>query len=81
MHSLVLQPSPTLQFNGNPPFDLDVVMQMGGLPYADTYKEQGCEPFKIAAKNEQMAKGQSDRMKRKNEGENSMNIDYCAVSR
>lgn len=81
MNPLVVQPSLTLQLNGNPLLELDVVIQMDGLSYADTYKDQGRGAFKRTTKNEHMVNGEFDRMKRKKRGENSTTIDHCAVSR
>eukprot|EP00177_Eucheuma_denticulatum_P005310 GFKZ01009657.1.p1 GENE.GFKZ01009657.1~~GFKZ01009657.1.p1 ORF type:complete len:277 (-),score=50.41 GFKZ01009657.1:2999-3829(-) len=72
MKPIVAQPSPTFQLDDNPPIEQDVVNQMGGLPYADLCKERARERFKEMKKNEHMAKGEFDRMKRRKKGDTSM---------
>lgn len=71
---LVAQPTATgaFQLDDNPPIEPHVVMQMGGLPYADLCKERARERFKEMKKNEHMAKGEFDRMKRRKKGDTSM---------
>lgn len=56
----------------SPQIEPHVVGQMGGLPYADLCKERARERFKELKKNEHMAKGDFDRMKRRKKGDTSM---------
>lgn len=66
---------PTTEFprkDGFPQVNLEIAIQMGGLRYADLRKEQAREWFKEQKKNEHMAKGEFDRMKRRKKGDTSM---------
>eukprot|EP00178_Gracilaria_changii_P006434 TRINITY_DN210_c0_g4_i1.p4 TRINITY_DN210_c0_g4~~TRINITY_DN210_c0_g4_i1.p4 ORF type:complete len:316 (-),score=86.22 TRINITY_DN210_c0_g4_i1:2589-3455(-) len=56
----------------DPTIDPHVVDQMGGLAYADHCKERARERFKEMKKNEHMANGDFDRMKRRKKGDTSM---------
>lgn len=52
--------------------DTQVVFQMGGLPYAELCKERAREQYKEAKKNEYLATGNFDRMKRRKKNDTSM---------
>lgn len=66
------RPTNTYELDDSPPIEPHIVMQMGGLPYADLCKEKAREAFKEMKKNEHMAKGEFDRMKRRKKGDTSM---------
>lgn len=69
------QKPPSSEFprkDGFPQVNLEIAIQMGGLRYADLRKEQAREWFKDQKKNEHMAKGEFDRMKRRKKGDTSM---------
>lgn len=68
---LMSQPS-SYHLDDNPPIEKHIVMQMGGLPYADLCKEKARERFKEMKKNEHLSKGDFDRMKRRKKGDTSM---------
>lgn len=68
----VHKPSTTYELDDSPPIEPHIVMQMGGIPYADLCKEKAREAFKEMKKNEHMAKGEFDRMKRRKKGDTSM---------
>lgn len=69
---LMSQAPSGFHLDDNPPIEKHIVMQMGGLPYADLCKEKARERFKEMKKNEHMAKGDFDRMKRRKKGDTSM---------
>lgn len=61
-----------LLLDDDPPIDPHVVDQMGGLAFADHCKERARERFKEMKKNEHIANGEFDRMKRRKKGDTSM---------
>lgn len=69
---VVNKPTNTYELDDSPDIEPHIVMQMGGLPYADLCKEKAREAFKDMKKNEHMAKGEFDRMKRRKKGDTSM---------
>lgn len=69
---VVNKPTNSYELDDSPDIEPHIVMQMGGLPYADLCKEKAREAFKEMKKNEHLAKGEFDRMKRRKKGDTSM---------